>query len=82
MTDIPIPEVRLRQLLRVARMLAAVAITRADMADRARLAGHYEFAAQVEASAIAMGREALSAVVFLQDLLAQTGPDTTETTEG
>lgn len=73
MTDIPIPEDRLRQFLRVARMLGAVAITRADVADHARMAGHVEFAAELEASAVLMGREALAAVIFITAVLPQEG---------
>ncbi|KJS37603.1 MAG: hypothetical protein VR70_12125 [Rhodospirillaceae bacterium BRH_c57] len=72
MTDIPIPEDRLRQMLRLARTLGAIAVTRADVAEHARMAGHGDFAAEVEASAITMGREALTAVVFLQAALDTT----------
>lgn len=75
MTDIPIPEDRLRQFLTIARFLGASSITRADVAESARAAGHIEFAAQIEASAVKMGREALSATIFLQSILDQEGGD-------
>jgi hypothetical protein len=77
MTDIPIPEDRLRQFLEIARFLGASSITRADVAESARAAGHIEFGAQIEASAVKMGREALSATIFLESVLGSHTPDDT-----
>lgn len=69
MTDIPVPEDRLRQLLDLSRAIGAMSITRADLAERIRIAGHMDLAAQVEAESIALAEQALSATNFLEDVL-------------
>lgn len=70
MTDISISEARGRQMLDIATQLGAVSVTRADVAQHARLSGYHDLAAEIDRTAFTMAGQAHDVVTYLTAVLA------------